>query len=283
MAKTDKRDRALLFRRRLSRAMQDREISQSALARAVGVDRSTVSQLLSPDHTRLPNAQIAAECAGALGVSADWLLGLSDRPEQAADLVAASMTMTPAQRAFVDEQIFAWHREAEGYKIRHVPAHLPDMLKTQAMLEWEYALHLGETREQVISVSNERLEWMRNASSDYEIAMPLFEIDMLVNGTGYYGGVPEDVRVGQIERLRNLHDQLYPSLRLFLFDARLLMSAPITIFGPLQAVIYAGQHYLAFRDTARVRALTQHFDRLVREARVSARNFPSHLDELLAG
>src|SRR5512134_107098 len=121
MTKIDKRDRASLFRRRLSAAMATKATTQAALARAIGVDRSTISQLLGADESRLPNAQVVAECAAALGVTADWLLGLSDRPEQAADLLAASMTMTPAQRALVDEQIFEWHREADGYKIRHVP------------------------------------------------------------------------------------------------------------------------------------------------------------------
>jgi hypothetical protein len=31
---------------------------------------------------------VVAECAGALGVSADWLLGLTERPERLADLLA---------------------------------------------------------------------------------------------------------------------------------------------------------------------------------------------------
>ena len=116
MTKIDKRDRASLFRRRLATAMTTKGTTQAALARTIGVDRSTISQLLGADESRLPNAQVVAECAAALGVTADWLLGLSDRPEQAADLLAASMTMTPAQRALVDEQIFEWHREADGYK-----------------------------------------------------------------------------------------------------------------------------------------------------------------------
>ncbi len=275
--KADKRDRALLFRRRLAAAMDGRSLSRAALARIVGVDRSTVSQLLSADQARLPNAQIIAECASALGVSADWLLGLSDRPEQAVDLLAASITMTPAQRALVDEQIFAWHREAAGYKIRHVPARLPDMLKTREMLEWEYAPDLGLSPESAIAASHERLEWMRTSPSDYEIAIPLFEVDSLVAGSGYYEGLPETVRRAQVARLLELHDQLYPSLRIFLFDARRLLSAPLTVFGPLLAVIYVGQYYMAFRDTERVRALTLHFDRLVRETRVGAREFPDHL------
>jgi transcriptional regulator with XRE-family HTH domain len=282
VARIDKRDRASTFRRRLATAMQSKGATRAALAREIGVDRSTISQLLSAEDARLPNAQVVAECAAVLGVTSDWLLGLSDRPEQAADLIAASMTMTPAQRALVDEQIFDWHREADGYKIRHVPARLPDLLKTPEMLEWEYAPHLGQAAESAIAASQVRLDWMRSSSSDYEIALPLFEIDSLIRGTGYYEGLPDEVREGQIARFAALHDQLYPSLRVFLFDARRLLSAPLTIFGPLLAVIYVGQHYLAFRDTERVRALTLHFDRLVREARVPARDLPAHLAARLA-
>jgi transcriptional regulator with XRE-family HTH domain len=278
----DKRDRADLFRRRLASAMQSKGTSRAELARRIGVDRSTVSQLLSAEGARLPNAQVVAECAAALGVTADWLLGLSDRPEQAADLLAASITMTPAQRALVDEQIFDWHREADGYKIRHVPARLPDLLKTREMLEWEYAPHLGQAADLAIAASEVRLDWMRSSASDYEIAIPLFEMDSLIRGTGYYEGLPDAIREGQIARFAALHDQLYPSLRVFLFDARRLLSAPLTIFGPLMAVIYVGQHYLAFRDTERVRALSLHFDRLVREARVPARDLPAHLAGRLA-
>jgi transcriptional regulator with XRE-family HTH domain len=277
----DKRLRATLFRDRLARAMAENGVSQSGLARAVGVDRSTVSQLLSGDETRLPNAHLAAECASALGVSADWLLGLSERPEKIADLMATSLIMTEAPRALIDERIFAWHQEAAGYKIRHVPATLPDMLKTRAMLRWEYEPQLGRTAEQAIGASEDRLAWMRGARSDYEIALPLHELRSFAQATGYYQGLPAWVRREQLNRLLGLLDQLYPSLRLYVFDARRVFSAPITIFGPMLAVLYLGRHYLAFRDSDRVASFSQHFDWLVREAEVGARDVPGILRELL--
>lgn len=280
--KLDKRARARLFRDRLSRAMEERGQTRSGLSRAIGVDRSTVSQLLAADGARLPNAQVVGACASALGVSADWLLGLSDRPESAADLVAASMTLTDAPRALVDERIFDWHREAAGYKIRHVPAALPDLLKTPEMLRWEYEPSLGRTTEQAIGASQDRLAWMREARSDYEIAIPLFELECFVRCEGYYADLPPGVRDAQIARLLALHDQLYPSLRIFLYDARRLYSAPVTVFGPLLAVIYLGRNYLAFRDSERVQAISRHFDLLVREASVSSRDFPAHLAALQA-
>ncbi|KMK68109.1 helix-turn-helix domain-containing protein [Puniceibacterium sp. IMCC21224] len=273
----DKRARSDLFRIRLGQAMQRAGMSQSALARQIGVDRSTVSQLLSGADARLPNAHVAGNCASALGVSADWLLGLSDRPENAADLLASAMSVTEAPRALVDEQIFAWHQEAAGYKIRHVPASLPDMLKTRATLEWEYAPHLGRTTEQAINASADRLGWMRNARSDYEIALPRHELHSFATGTGYYDGLPADTRRDQIDHLIELCETLYPRLRVYLFDARRVYSAPITLFGPLLAVLYVGRSYLAFRDTERIIAFTSHFDHLVREADVTSRALPDHL------
>ncbi|WP_170586965.1 helix-turn-helix domain-containing protein [Ruegeria arenilitoris] len=278
----DKRDRAAQFRLRLARAMDQRSMSQSALARTIGVDRSTVSQLLTDTGARLPNAHVVGSCASALGVSADWLLSLSNRPESAAELLANSLTMTEAPRALVDERIFEWHQEAAGYKIRYVPATLPDMLKTRAVLEWEYAPHLGRTADQAIGASEDRLTWMRGAQSDYEIAMPLYEIHSFAHGTGYYEGLRLQVRLDQIDHMLELCEQLYPRMRIYLFDAKRLYSAPVTIFGPLLCVFYAGSHYMAFRDRDRIEIFTRHFDTLVREADLTARHFPTHLRQLRA-
>ena len=272
-------DRATLFRTRLAEAMTLRTMTQSALARATGVDRSTISALLAPGM-RLPGAQLAADCAQVLGVSADWLLGLSGRPEPLADLLATSLSITEAPRALLDETIFGWHREAAGYKIRHVPATLPDMLKTRAVVEWEYQDTLGRTAEQAIGAFEDQLDWMRKAQSDYEIALPLHELTGFAEGRGYYAGLPVDLRLAQLDRMIEFADQLYPSLRLYLFDAHRVFSAPVTVFGPLLAAIYLGRHYLTFRDSTRVAAISQHFDWLVREAAISAREVPGHLQRL---
>lgn len=280
--KLDKRDRATIFRARLAEALADRGLSQSALARATGVDRSTISQLLA-EGKRLPNAQLAADCAEALGISADWLLGLSGRPEPLADILATSLTITDAPRALMDEAIFGWHREAAGYKIRHVPATLPDMLKTRALVEWEYAPQLGRTAEQAIGAFEDRLAWMRGARSDYEIALPLHELAAFAGAVGYYEGLPAAVRKEQLDRMIALVEQLYPALRLYLFDAKRVFSAPVTIFGPLLAVVYLGSSYIAFRDSARVASITRHFDHLVREAAMGARDVADHLRALRAG
>jgi transcriptional regulator with XRE-family HTH domain len=279
MEKVDKRDRAPVFRTRLAEAMAARGVTQAELARQTGVDRSTISALLQ-SGTRLPNAQLAADCARALGISADWLLGLSGRPEPIADLLAASLTLTEAPRALIDERIFAWHQEAAGYKIRHVPATLPDMLKIRAMVEWEYTPQLGRSADQAIGAFEDRLQWMRGAGSDYEIALPRHELTAFATASGYYEGLSAELRMQQLTHLIALCNQLYPSLRICLFDARKLFSAPVTIFGQQLAVIYLGRHYLAFRDSVRVETITRHFDFLVREAEIGARDMPAFLQSL---
>ena len=277
----DKRDRSALFRTRLQTAMNLSGDTQSSLSRKTGADRSTLSQILVGTDARLPNANLVAECAQSLGVSADWILGLSDQPEPAAQVLAQAMTMADAPRALIDTQIFAWHQEAAGYKIRHVPAGLPDMIKIHEMLEWEYEPTLGRTIGQAIGASEDRLNWMSNAQSDYEIALPLHELYAFARAESYYHDCPRDIRIKQLEHLKTLVQRLYPSLRLSLFDARRVYSAPITIFGPLLAVIYLGQKYLVFRDRERIGALSQHFDGLIREAHVGSRGLPDLIQTLL--
>lgn len=263
--------------------MQRNGLNRSDLARATGSDRTTIGQLLTAGAPRLPNAHLAAEIASTLGVSCDWLLGQTDRPERPGDLLAAAMDVTDADRTTADAQILEWYAEAAGYKIRHVPATLPDMLKTEAMLAWEYETHLGKSPDQAIQAMQDSQRLLLSGRSDFEIAMPAHEIAALADGSGYYRGLPDQTRREQLKVVADICDRNFPSLRLFLFDARTVYSAPLTIFGPLLAVLYVGNVYLAFRSTDRVRVLTTHFDWLVRKATVDARDLPAHLRDLTGG
>jgi len=277
----DKRDRSTLFRARLIDAMSRKGMSRSALARLTHVDRSTIGQLLKDDLPRLPNAQLAADAAQVLGVSTDWLLGLTNRPETPGDIVAAAMALSPAERISADVQLLEWHREAAGYKVRHVPATLPDILKTERMVHWEYASFRERRLPEAVSAMRDQLEWLTSGVSDYEIAVPIHEIEACAAGTAYYAGASHDVRMEQLTFLADHCENMFPRLRLFLFDAHRVFSSPVTLFGPNLAVVYVGQCYLAFRESARVRSLTDHFDWLVREAVVDAREVPGFIRSLI--
>ena len=277
----DKRRRASLFRERLMEVMSMKGMTKSGLSRATNVDRSTIGQLLKNDQPRLPNAQLAADAANALGVSADWLLGLTNRPETPGDIVAAALSLSPAERTSADEQLLEWHHEAAGYKVRHVPATLPDILKTKRILDWEYASVRERRLPEAFSAMQDQLHWLSSGVSDYEIAVPIHEIESCAAGTAYYKGVEKGVRYEQLDFIADQCDQMFPRLRIFLFDAQRVFSSPVTIFGPNLAVVYVGQCYLAFREVERVKSLSSHFDWLVREAVVDARNVSTHIRSLI--
>jgi len=277
-----KRDRVDLFRSRLEGATTTVGMSKSELARTTGVDRSTIGQLFKKDLTRLPNAQLAADIAGALGVSLDWLMGLSNRPERPAAILASAISVAQAERASSGAQILDWHRESAGSKIRHVPATLPEMLKTEDFIEWEYTTLSPEAVEQVKSEAKGRLDWVMSGEADYEIAMPMHEVTSLAQGSGYYEGLSAAQRQEQLRVIAQHAVDLYPRLRLFLFDAHALYSAPVTIFSNDLAILYVGQCYIALRERQRIMALTEHFDWLVRLCAVGSRDVGNVLGGLAA-
>ena len=65
------------FRQRLITVMSQKGIKSAGLAKAIGVDRSTLSQLLAHDNDRLPRVDTLMAIASKLQISVDWLLGLT--------------------------------------------------------------------------------------------------------------------------------------------------------------------------------------------------------------
>lgn len=274
--------RSALFRTRLRDALRRAAISQAKLADLIDSDRSTISQILSEQSTRVPSAHLVAQIAEAIGISSDWLLGLTDRPERPTELVAAHMSVTQALRSAYDEQVAQWLDESVGYKVRHVPATLPDMLKTEAMQRWEYQDSFTKTPDQAVKATEDLVSWISSNGSDYEIALPVHELTSFAFGQGYYANLPREIRLEQLAHIRTVHDQLFPRLRITLFDAQTVYSAPITVYGPRIAVLYVGRYHFAFREKERINRLIEHFDWLVREAVVDSRELDGYITELIA-
>ena len=275
-----KQERALLFRQRLLSRMEIISMSRSELARRCAVDRSTIAQLLNADDVRLPNAHLAAECASVLQVSTDWLLGLTERSETSAGLLSTACEIADADRTPSDEKILGWHQEAAGYKIRHVPATFPDILKTEAVLAFEYAAFLDKTPQQASNAIQGTLEWLDAPGSDYEICVSTHMIETLIHGVGYWKGLSLEARQAQIKHLISSCQDFYPSLRVYLCDNKRVYSSPITGFGHCLAVVYIGRYYMVFREVRQIQALTQHFDHLVREADIDARSVATAIERM---
>lgn len=277
----DRRDVARQFKTRLTQAMQNAGVSRLQLARQVGIDRSTLSQLLSDETDRLPRADTVAAIASVLQVSLDWLLGLSQENRLGADILHESMEITPSAMTPIDESLVRWHAEATGYKIRYVPTTLPDLIKTDEVIRHEFKEFAAKTPVQALAAAEERLAYSRIPETDIEICMPIQELQMFARGEGTWQGLERTVRVKQIERIARVTRELYPSLRLYLFDALSHYSVPFTVFGPQRAAIYVGQMYFVFNTVEHIRVLTQHFDSLIRAAVVQSADAPPFVETLL--
>lgn len=276
----NRRETVTIFRQRLAEALEKAGTSQSALARASGVDRSTLSQLLSPGNDRLPRADTIAAIAGSLRVSLDWLLGLSQEAKLGADVLEESVHFEPSALTPVDENLVRWHAEAAGYKIRYVPATLPDLIKTEDVMRYEFHDYAARTADQAIAASHDLLAYTRLPETDVEICMPVQRLESFARGEGLWKGLDAPVRLAQLTHMAAVVEELYPSLRIFLFDERTHYSMPYTVFGPLRAAVYAGQMYFVFTTTPHIRVLTRHFDDLIRAATVQATDTARFLNGL---
>ncbi|MFQ5785562.1 MAG: helix-turn-helix domain-containing protein [Alphaproteobacteria bacterium] len=277
----ERRDTVRIFRARLGEAIDHSTFNRSGLARAVGIDRSTLSQLLSSENDRLPRADTVAAIAAALQVSLDWLLGLSQEEKLGADILQQSLQIEPSSADPADERLARWHAEAAGYKIRHVPSTLPDVLKSDAVIRYEYDAFQGVTPLQAKAKSQARLAYMRLPETDMEVCSPLQTIEGFARGEGIWRGLSDTDRSAQLRQMIDLVEELYPSLRWFLFDGLTRYSVPITVFGPRRAAVYVGQMYFVFNTTEHIRVLARHFDGLIRAAVVQPPEVGGFLCDLL--
>jgi transcriptional regulator with XRE-family HTH domain len=269
----DRSETAALFRERLELVMSRAGISRTAFAQRVGIDRSTLSQILSAASDRLPRVETLAMIADSENVSLDWLVGLSAE----GPLAAAVLEVEPGAGSPSDERLKMWRKEASGYKIRNVPTTIPDLLKTDAFIEYEYRESASATPAQRRESRAESLRYERRPETDTEVCSPRQLLEDLAAGHGLWSGLPRRERRDQLGHMAALTAELYPTFRWFLYDGLNRFSVPLTVFGPKRAVIYTGQMYLVFNGAEHIRVLTQHFDDLIRHAVVQ----PTEVIELL--
>lgn len=255
-----------LFRRRLETIMSRSALSPSAFARRAGIDRSTLSQLMSDENPRLPRAETLIAIAGASHVSVDWLLGLSQREEIGSEIIEAMLQIETHDRLPADDHFVKWLNEAEGYRIRTVPVALPDFMKTEAVLRFEYRSAFEQAAPSRLEAVQARLDYMIKPENDVEVCVALQTLWALAAGHELWQGLPRDERIAQIRHMAGLYGQAYPGLRLYLYDQRDIYSAPFTVFGPKRAVLFLGHSYLVLNGSDHIRMFARRFDEMIRLA-----------------
>ncbi len=272
---TDRREMLGTFRERLAGVIAGSGLNQSRFAASTGVDRSTLSQLLSPGNRRLPRVETLAQVAETHQVSIDWLLGLTHSGPMQAEMMREQTSFALNALAPNDERLIAWFAEAEGYKVRYVPQTLPDLLKTEAVIRHELDHSVASRPEQKMETAAVRLAWTRTAGSDLECCSSVQSIESFARGEGVWRTFPIAHRRDQLRQIASLADELYPMFRWFLFDGLQRYAVPVTVFGPQRAALYLGQMYLVLTSADHVRTLSAHFDDLIRGAVVQPPDVPA--------
>jgi len=263
----DKRQTVETFRERLTELIERAAVSRSQFAARAGLDRSTLSQLMSPNNVRLPRAETIARIATRHSVSVDWLLGLSQEDQVATDIVPQLVIEPDASRP-ADERLALWHEQARGYKVRYVPATLPDQLKIDEVITYETGLLNEAAAAAWRDVAHEHISHAAGEASEIEVCLPIQSFEVFARGQGVWSDLDADKRQRQLIHMADELEQNYPAYRCFLFDGRERFSVPYTVFGPHRAAIYVGDMYFVFNSTEHIRVLTGHFDDLIRHARV---------------
>src|SRR5580698_125125 len=245
-----RQDTVAVFRERFLVVIARSGLNRSAFAAKTGIDRSTLSQLLSTDNDRLPRAETLAAIAESERVSVDWLIGLSQEGRVGADILRQSVEVERDADGSdtADVLLERWHAEAAGYKVRYVPTTLPDLLKTDRIIRYEYrrfaAVDAAESKKHALA----KLDLQRRSGSEMEACNSVQAIEGFARGEGLWRDLSPAVRKEQIDHLIRLVDELYPSFRWFFYDSRHRYSVPFTVFGPKRAVIYVGQMYWVFNS-----------------------------------
>jgi transcriptional regulator with XRE-family HTH domain len=261
-----KRQTVEVFRERLTEVIANSGLSRAAFAARAGLDRSTLSQLLSPNADRLPRAETIAAIAAREQVSVDWLLGISQEGQLGAGVMAKVLEIESGAGSPADARLARWRAEAAGYKIRYVPTTLPDVLKIEEVIRYEFYEHNPRLPEVRIEQAENELAYTRSPETDVEVCSSIQSLHDFARGYGIWGGLPVASRIAQLDAIAALLDELYPAFRWFLFDGLQHYSVPMTVFGRNRAAIYLGDMYFVFNSTEHIHALIHNFDGLIRGA-----------------
>ena len=180
------------------------------------------------------------------------------------------------------EKNLEWHREATGYKIRYVPTTIPDLLKTEAVAEYEFNRYGTGKVDQSVRDNQLLLLQQRHPGSELETCMSVQHLEAFANGQGIWKGLSLSDRREQLQQMIDLNNELYPGFRLFLYDGEQTYSSSFTIFGPLRASLFLGHLYIIVNSIDHIRKLTDRFDDLIRIATVHPHEISDYLQQLLS-
>ena len=162
-----------------------------------------------------------------------------------------------------------------------MPGTLPVFAKTGDVLRHEYRTFSARSIDRALVEAREKLVRLRVSETDMEVCMPIQGIEAFAEGSGIWKTLPASSRAQQIERLVDVVEELYPRLRVYLFDGLTHCSVPYTIYGRRRVALYVGQIHFVFNTAEHISVLNRQFDDLVRAAGIHSIEVGPYLRGLL--
>jgi transcriptional regulator with XRE-family HTH domain len=227
----DKRDTVSIFRTRLGELIARTGSSRARFAAKAQLDRSTLTQLLAEANVRLPRAETIVRIAAAHGVSIDWLLGLSQQDHVATDVVS-QLAIEPEAGDPADERLKRWHDEAHGFKIRYVPATLPDHLKTTATIAYESRKLIDPIAHAWSGQAHAWIDYAGRPESEIEVCAPMQDVIGFARGEGPWRGFAAADRRQQLAHMADRLDASIPPIAGFCSTGASGSRCPTPSSGP---------------------------------------------------
>ena len=275
----DKKSLFKCFQIRFNETFSNLGCTQAEFSRLSGVDKTIIAQLINSDDIRLIRMDTIYQIAKALNVSSDWLLGLSNSPEQATNILSQSIYMDPIEDYDpIEEPIFKFLHDNKGMKARYVSASLLDHFKTPETLSYETGLSLKKIEP---LYSESQYGGIELSDYDFEACQSIHQLNSFAKGEDAWSGFSKKDRKHQLEYMRSRVEALYPTYKVYLYDDLSYFSVPFTIFGRQTAAVWTGNGYLIFKNDSYVRIFVKLFNRILKSAEYYPHEFTGYIDKLL--
>lgn len=275
-------DKAALFtdfQKRFQQSFGGKDMTQADFARHSGVDKTIIAQLLNSPDIRLIRMDTIYQLAKGLDVSSDWLLGLSERREQAAHILSQSLYMDPIEDYDpLEEPICKFLVDNKGMKARYVATSILDHFKTPEVLSYETGISLAKMKKIHNGTPYGDIDL---GDYDFEACQSLHQLNSFAKGEDAWSGLSPADRKKQLIFMQSKIDKLYPTYKVYLYDDLTYFSVPFTIFGRQTAAVWSGNGYLIFRNDAYVRIFVKLFNRILKSADFYPHEFTGYLEKLL--
>lgn len=274
------------FQERLKRSIQALEISPTEFCRKNDIDRSTLTQLMHNKDLRVPRIDTLAKLSCALGVSSDWLIGISNEKGTMAEIMSESLRTIPSYDS-ASEYKEPLEQIAEtgdiDTKIRHHLITVPEYLYLDKIIPQYYSNLRVNDREEFSKIIDRFIHVLRPnvPKMAFETIFSVQVLQKMVERRDRWRNISkEDIR-DQLLHIADYYEEIYPQQQLYLYDEVDRLCAPMLIYGSKKVSLWVGSFHFVFNASNVVNAAHENLNAMIRIAKYLPHQSPDYIRSLV--